>query len=302
MHGIRHSEAPRTSGAWGWVWYRACEWAWSFCRGSGKIDLMPVALVTGASRGIGRAIAVRLARDGYDLFLVAREKSHLDDTIRVAAASQARSHRAIPYGIDLSLSDSPYTIAAEFRRAFDRLDLLVNNAGIALGRELGEYTGADWDLLMNVNARAPFFLIQELLPELRAAAGNGDAGAADSALQREAGATPVLPGEAVIINIASVVAKKGYEKQAVYGASKHALLGFTKSIARDLARENIRVHAVLPGGVNTEMVTGVRPDINTDELIVPDEIADVVVNLLTMRGNAVIDEVEIRRRTKSPWA
>ena len=172
----------------------------------------------------------------------------------------------------------PERIHSGFVAAFDHLDVLVNNAGVVISAEFGEYEAGDWDAVMNVNVRSPFFLTQLLLPLLKQAS----------------------PG--FIVNIASVVAKKGYERQSLYAASKHALLGFTKSLARETINDNIRVHAILPGGVNTDMVTGVRPDIDTSELIDPEEVAEVVANLLKMRGNAVIDEIEIRRRTKTPWA
>jgi 3-oxoacyl-[acyl-carrier protein] reductase len=236
---------------------------------------MPVALITGASRGIGRAIALRLASEGYDLFLVAREAGHLDD---VVSEIEAAGRRAVAFGADLAELDAPERVSAAFAAAFDRLDVLVNNAGVAMSAQFGDYGAADWDRVMNVNARTPFFLTQSLLPLLRRAE----------------------PG--FIINIASIVAKKGYESQSLYAASKHALLGFTKSLARETVNDGIRVHALLPGGVNTEMITGVRPDIDTSELINPNEVADVTAGLLKMRGNAVIDEIEIRRRIKTPWA
>ena len=235
---------------------------------------MPVALITGASRGIGRAIAAKFAELGYDLFLHARREAHLQ---AVSDDTAARGRRVVCCGADLSLTDAAFEVGRSFGSAFDHLDVLVNNAGVALARDFGEYTSEDYELVMNVNARAPFFLTQQVLPFLKAA---------------ETG---------TIVNIGSVVSKKGYEKQALYAASKHAVLGFTKSIARELLDQGIRVHAVLPGGVNTEMLRAVRPDINADEMIAPDEIAQVVADLVLMHGNAVIDEVEIRRRTKTPW-
>ena len=236
---------------------------------------MPVALITGASRGIGRAIARRLASDGFDLFLVARNETHLNE---IVSDAKSMGRRAVASRVDLALTDAPERIHSGFVAAFDHLDVLVNNAGVVISAEFGEYEAGDWDAVMNVNVRSPFFLTQLLLPLLKQAS----------------------PG--FIVNIASVVAKKGYERQSLYAASKHALLGFTKSLARETINDNIRVHAILPGGVNTDMVTGVRPDIDTSELIDPEEVAEVVANLLKMRGNAVIDEIEIRRRTKTPWA
>jgi 3-oxoacyl-[acyl-carrier protein] reductase len=235
----------------------------------------PVALITGASRGIGRATATCLASEGYDLFLVARKVGHLDD---IVAEAETIGRRAVGFGADFARAEAPEQVHGAFVAAFDRLDVLVNNAGVAISGPFGGYDATDWDRVMNVNARTPFFLTQALLPLLGIAS----------------------PG--FVINIASVVAKRAYESQSLYSASKHALLGFTKSLARETVNEGIRVHAILPGGVDTEMLTGVRADINASELISANEVANVIVGLLKMRGNAVIDEIEIRRRTKTPWA
>ena len=104
-----------------------------------------------------------------------------------------------------------------------------------------------------------------------------------------------------IINIGSVVAHKGYENQSVYSASKHALLGLVKAVARDLKDTRIRIHVINPGGVDTDLVRSVRPDIDTSEMIDANEIADALLYLLSMNGNAMIDEINIRRKTKQPW-
>jgi len=130
---------------------------------------------------------------------------------------------------------------------------------------------------MLVNARAPFILCREALPLLKKA---------------KAG---------YIINIASVVGVKGYPLQSAYTSSKHALRGMTISLAEELRGSNIRVHLLCPGGVDTDLVQKVRPDIKKDELIQPEEIAELVLYLVTHKGNAVIDELHIRRAASTPW-
>ena len=167
---------------------------------------------------------------------------------------------------------------ADIRDVFGRLDLLVNNAGAVESGPIGSYSLEQWEYVMSLNARAPFFLMQEAVSLLR------------------------LAPRGFIVNIGSVVSKAGYADQSLYSASKHALLGMTKAAARDLAPEGVRVHAVLPGGVNTSMVSDVRPDIDTSELISPDDVAETVRFLLSMNGNAVIDELVIRRATKPAWS
>ena len=236
---------------------------------------MRVALVTGASRGIGFAIARRLAAEGYELFLVSRSEGQLGEAREIclsAGASQTYSMVA-----DLASASAPEKIASAVAQRFGRLDVLVNNAGVALNRKFGEYTLDDWQKVMRVNARAPFFLTQALL----------------GLLQEQ----PV----SWVVNIASAVAKRGYEQQSLYAASKHALLGMSKSIARDLAGTGVRIHVLMPGGVDTAMIRAMRPDIDTSELIHPDEVASVLMNLLRMDQSAVIDEIEIRRRDKPAW-
>ena len=237
---------------------------------------MKVALVTGASRGIGKSIAKELAAKGFDLLITGRNELALDElSVEIETGTGGTVHYV---AADLEQPESVERIFMCLRERIGRLDVLVNNAGIALSKPFGTYAQSDWDRIMNINARAPFFLTQSGIPLLRDA----------------------QPG--YVINICSIVSKKGYPEQSAYSASKHALLGLTKSIAKEVSGYGIRVHAILPGAVNTEMVRGVRPDIDTDELISPQEVASVVGQLLDMGGNAIIDEVEIRRKSKPPWA
>ena len=255
---------------------------------SESTDDRRVAIITGASRGIGRAIAVKAAELGYDFFITGRDIKGLEETAELMRKAAASITEAGSFGCgegpmialhteDLSRPDSADRLFEAFSGSFKRLDLLVNNAGVAPAKAIGGYTAEDWERTMNTNARTPFFLMQHSIPLLEKAE----------------------PG--FIINIGSVVAHKGYENQAVYSASKHALLGFTKAIARDVKDTSIRIHAVNPGGVDTDLVRNVRPDIDTSAMISPEEIAEAVMVLLQMKGNAVIDEISIRRKTKQPW-
>ena len=104
-----------------------------------------------------------------------------------------------------------------------------------------------------------------------------------------------------IIQIASVVSHEGYPLQSAYAASKHALVGFTKSLAKEVQPDGIRIHTISPGGVATDMIDAVRPDIDHDALIDPQEIADLVWFLLSHRGNAMVDHIDVRRNLKTPW-
>ena len=108
-------------------------------------------------------------------------------------------------------------------------------------------------------------------------------------------------GGGTIIQIVSVIGVKGYMNQGAYTASKHALMGMSKVLAQEVQPDNIRVHTILPGGVATDMIAEVRPDLKKSELMAPEDIADIVFFLLTHRSNAVIDDIHVRRASSTPW-
>lgn len=227
------------------------------------------ALVTGASKGIGRIIAEQLAADGYDLALVGRDTESLDE-VRARVTAEW-GIRAICIEADLSDIRSCGRIVEETANAFGGLDLLVNCAGLSHKGGFTTVTPEEWDRIFAVNARAPFFICQAALPHLKRSE------------------------KPIVINIASVVGFKGYVDQSVYASSKHALTGFTKVFAKEVQPFGIRVHLISPGGVATEMVKKMRPDINADELIQPEEIAEIVHFLVTRKGKGTIDQFYIRR-------
>ena len=105
-----------------------------------------------------------------------------------------------------------------------------------------------------------------------------------------------------IINIASVMSVKGYLNQSAYAASKHALLGMTKVLAKEVYREGIRVHAICPGSVATDLIKKAIPNLDSSEYISPQEIADIAIFLVTTIGCASIDEIHVRRGPATPWA
>lgn len=233
-----------------------------------------VAIVTGASRGIGRAISIALAKEGATVVLAARSIQKLEQTARQVTKEGGKAQIVVT---ELTDEESIKNLVRAAKEKYGRLDILVNNAGVTHSAKLGQTQTKYWDYCMQVNARAPFILCREALPLLRKA---------------KAG---------YIINIASVVGVKGYPLQSAYTASKHAIRGMTISLAEELKGSNIRVHLLCPGGVDTELVQKVRPDIKKDELIKPEEVAELVIYLVTHKGNAVIDELHIRRATASPW-
>ncbi|MCE5257504.1 MAG: SDR family oxidoreductase [Chloroflexi bacterium] len=233
-----------------------------------------IALVTGASRGIGAAIAKALASAGSTILLVARSEP---DLRQVQQSIESNGGMAVYTCADASKEEDVRRALGEVEQRFGRLDILVNCAGIGVFGPLVSTNTSDWDRVMATNARGPFLFCRESVP-IMARRSNG-----------------------CIINIASVVGVKGYMNQGAYTASKHALMGMTKVLAQEVQPLGIRVHIICPGGVDTEMASQARPDLDRSGLITPEEVAEVVLFLVSQRGNAVVDQVNLRRANGAPW-
>jgi len=231
------------------------------------------ALVTGAGGGIGRAIALRLADMGMNIALCGRR----EEKLRAVAAETGRAEGMLILPGDLTDDAHLKACVAGTVARFGGLDVLVNNAGMALNRPFAETDAEAYDRIMAINARAPFLLTREALPHLKKS------------------------GRAAIVNIGSVVSYCGYADQAAYSASKHALLGMTRALAKEVQKDGIRVHLVAPGGVDTDMVRIARPDLSGEGMIQADEVAEAVAYLVARRGNAVIDEIRRHRVGKEPF-
>ena len=235
------------------------------------------ALVTGAAGGIGEALCMKLARDyGMNLVITGRSENTLQP---LAETLSGLGVEVCPCLGDLARMDFPDQVLEAARSRFGGIDLLINNAGLVHNCTVEEMTPELFDSIMQVNVRAPYFLCQRALPDLRAS------------------------GCGTVINICSVVAHKGYPRQSVYAASKHALYGLSKSLANEVFRDNVRVHVISPGSVFTPMIAMVRPDLTPEGMILPEDIADIMGFYLEMRKtNCVVDEIEAHRVTKEPFA
>lgn len=233
------------------------------------------AIITGASGGIGEIIAKSLAREGVKLALLGRNEEKLK---KIAHETEKISgEKAIIIPGDLTLAEYVSQAVEQANKLLGGIDILINNAGIAHSTPFEEITEEQYDAIMDTNVKGPFLMCQKTLPYFR----KSDA--------------------ATIINIASVTAHKGYPLQSVYTASKHALIGFSKSLAKEVFEEGIRVLVISPGGVFTDMIKTSRPDLTSDGMIVPEDISDIILFILKHRGNAVIDEICIHRAAKEPF-
>jgi 3-oxoacyl-[acyl-carrier protein] reductase len=216
-----------------------------------------VALVTGASRGIGRAIAVALARAGCDVALNYRDREQ--DAESAAHEIRAGGRRALAIRADVSQSTQVHESVRAIQQRLGPIDILVNNAGIARVQRIEEIREEDWNETLAVNLTSCFLVTQAALPGMRA---------------RRWGR---------IVNISSVAAQAGSIVGPHYAASKAGMLGLTRAYAKSLAREGITVNAIAPALIETDMVTAnpnARPDlIPVGRFGAVDEVADVVVML-----------------------
>jgi 3-oxoacyl-[acyl-carrier protein] reductase len=216
-----------------------------------------VALVTGASRGIGRAIAIALAEAGAEVAVNYRNREAA--AVEVCAEIRRRGTRALAIKADVSRSEAVAHMLAAIELNLGPVDILVNNAGIVSAKPLAEITEADWDEMLAVNLKSAFLVTQQVLPGMRS---------------RRWGR---------IIFLSSVAAQTGGITGPHYAASKAGLLGLAHSYARHLFKEGITVNAISPALIETEMVTAnltVKPDlIPVGRFGAPEEVAAVAVML-----------------------
>ena len=198
-----------------------------------------VAVVTGAGRGIGRAVALAYARMGADVACVSRTE---ENSAKVAAEVEALGRRAWPLAVDVSDTAAVDAAAKEILELAGRVDILVNNAGVTRDNLLMRMSEEEWDTVLNTNLKGAFNFTRALTrPFIKQRSGR-------------------------IINIASVIGLIGNAGQSNYAASKAALIGFTKSIARELAPRGITVNAIAPGFIETDM-TAVLDDKVREEVL-----------------------------------
>ena len=232
-----------------------------------------VALVTGASRGIGKAIALRLASEGarvgvnYNTGASAAQKVVQQVT---AAGGEALALRA-----DVSDEKQGASMVQELLDRWQRIDILVNNAGIRKDKLLLRMTAEEWDSVINVNLRSAFVCSKHVLPHM------------------------IRQRRGRIINLSSVIALRGNSGQANYAASKAGLIGFTKAIAREVASRDITVNTLAPGYINTSMVEELSEEFKNQVLAripmsrfgMPEDVASMVAFLCTDEAGYITGQV-----------
>ena len=230
------------------------------------------AIVTGASRGIGYALAEALGEEGHALTISARKP----DTLEQAAAKlRERGFEVEAVPANLAEEAGVRDVVERHRERFGRLDVLVNNAGVGIGAAANEHQTKFIDLQLAVNVRAIVLFYRECAELLRTA----------GAEHRNA----------LVVNLASIAGKSGQGWLSVYAATKFGVVGFTQSMNKELNHLGIKSCALCPGFVDTNMTDFVRDSVPTDEMIRPDDIADMARPLLYLSPACVIPEIIFQR-------
>jgi 3-oxoacyl-[acyl-carrier protein] reductase len=240
----------------------------------------PTALVTGASRGIGQAIAGRLAQAGYDLTISARRPGGLAEA---AAGWRADGARVLAHPADMADDDQVTGLAEAHLQAYGQVHALVLAAGVGMSGELADYPLRRLDIQLAVNLRGPLLLVQRLLPGLRRAA----ATAPDAAARIIA-----------LASIAGVVSEPGL---AAYGATKAAMISLCESITAAEAGHGVSATAISPGYVDTDMAAWARDQVSPDEMISTADIAELALAICRLSRNAVVPNVIVTRPGPQLW-
>jgi NADP-dependent 3-hydroxy acid dehydrogenase YdfG len=226
-----------------------------------------VALVTGGSRGIGRAIGARLARDGYEVILVARDRIELD---AACAEISADGGRARALEIDLS---KPAVIAAQLEGL--EVDVLVNNAGVGIIKPLLDMSPEEWHTTVDVNVNALYHVTRALLPGM------------------------LVRGRGHVCNIGSISGRSAFPGGSCYAASKAFVTAFAESLLMEVRDRGVKVSVVMPGAVATEF-GGKMPSAADGWKLMPTDVAEAVAQVVATPQHVLIHRLEVRTLTSPP--
>jgi len=227
-----------------------------------------IAVVTGATTGIGRAIALALGERGAALAICARNAKRVDETVRELKSLGVRAT-----GTDCDVADEQSIVrfADHVHKNLGHVDILVNNAGVGHLAPFGELTTGQIDETLAVNVRGLMLVTAAFLPRM---------------LEREHGH---------VINVASLAGRNGFVGGTAYAASKHAVLGFSKSLMLEVRQKNVRVVAICPGSVETPFFDKAGVELNNaDRVLQPEDVAATVIAALELPDRALVSELDIR--------
>jgi short-subunit dehydrogenase len=226
------------------------------------------ALITGASSGIGKATALAFAKAGIDVALVSRSQEKLEG---VSTAAKAVGVEAKAYSVDLANVSQVKTEIEAIANDFGRIDILVNNAGIGYTANLEEIPLEDWQKVMDLNITSVFQCMMAIVPQMR------------------------RQGQGTVINIASIAAKQAFPGWGAYCVSKAGLLALSQTLAQEERANGIRVTAICPGAVNTEIWDTDTVNVNFDraKMLTPEVVAQTILNTVLLPQETVIEELTV---------
>ncbi|MEZ7498866.1 3-ketoacyl-ACP reductase [Flavobacterium sp. Arc3] len=225
------------------------------------------ALITGAGKGIGKAIAIALAKEGVNVILMSRTQSDLDE---VADEVNKLGVKSLAVTVDVADMSSVDTAVAEALDKFKTIDILINSAGIAAFGKFLELEPKTWERIIQVNLMGTYYITRAVLPNM---------------IERQTGD---------IINISSTAGLKGNALTSAYSASKFALLGLTESLMQEVRKHNIRVTALTPSTVATEMAKDLKlTDGNPENVMQAEDVAELIVAQLKLNRRVFIKDAGI---------
>jgi len=226
-----------------------------------------IALITGASTGLGKSMALKLSKKGFDTILASRNFNKLEDISHQISGFGSRSY---PFMLDVRNEESVNDLK-NFTKDIGFIDVIINNAGFGKFDEIRNLEVKDWDEQMSVNLRGSFLITKYFCNDM----------------------INLKKGTIVFIN--SVAGKKAYPYSSAYVASKFGLLGFSKSLREELREHNIKVISVHPGAINTPFWENVEADFSKDDMMDSDNVAETIVHAVLAPDNVVLEEIDIQR-------
>ena len=228
--------------------------------------IKPVAIITGASTGLGRNLAIKLSSE-YFVYLISRNQENLQET---KAIIEEQSNECEIIIADISKKKSIDFIYSQIKNK-NNIELLINNAGIAIFNNITDLTIEDWDQQLNTNLRGSFLATKMIVDDLKSR----------------------KTGKIVFIN--SVAGLNPYKDSTAYVASKHGLKGFASALREELRSYNIKVISVYPGAINTPLWDNSGMDEARSEMMNPSDVSDIIINALNSPNNCTTEEITIRR-------
>ena len=225
-------------------------------------------LITGATQGIGRATAFAFGRAGYKVGICSRTEAKIKRTLDDLRTEGIEAAGAAG---DVGRADQSEWIAESLIGQLGEIGVLVNNAGVLIAKPFEELSLDDWDTMMSTNVRSLYLMTRAVLPAMR---------------RRREGA---------IVNVASLAGRNGFAGGTAYAASKHAVLGFSRSLMLETRKDNVRVIAICPGSVATSMLQE-QPMLKSEpqRILQPDDVAATIVHVVGLPDRAMVSELDIR--------